>query len=256
VNLYDKYVIQIFKDRDVLLDDISCLIGKTNITYLYNFAIQHYCQFFSNLNDHIYYMGELNEHFKEKFSYLDDLKNLKFENENVIYKSINQSEDKHGSHKDQLDDYLLTQMSNHIIHLINVNSKKENDWEEDFNNLSIFDQENILSKKNQENFGERKKNHFENDSKFLKNGNNLNDSLVLNKSYNLSNTSFHNNSLAIIDRTAVKLSESLSVCQKLILIAAFCASELTQKFDTKIFKSVKNTGIKRRVIIRRTLFLI
>ena len=187
-------------------------------------------------------MGELNEHFKSKFSHLyDDYGDLRIENENLISKSKNkigidkQNNTPKTSDFDYLKEFLATQMKNHIIHLINVDKKKEDNWEEDFNNLSLYDQENLWNKRNQEVFGER----------FYKNK-----SLIGNDNKNKDNNSpsAHNNSIAIIEGSTIKLSESLSLCQKIILIAGFCASELPQKYDAKIMKSVKNTGIRKRVI--------
>jgi hypothetical protein len=238
---YDDYISNGLKEKEILLSDLTFLNLKSKISYLYDFAIKHYCEFFSNLNDHIYYLGELNEHFKNKFSNLsEEYRDLKIEKDNLISKSKNRtasdllSEKPKKTDKEYLNEYLSRQMKNHIIHLINVNEKKEDNWEEEFNNLSLYDQENLLNKRNQEalvdKFNYGNKNESENNSAAKKDNANAN-----------------NNSFGIIEGSAVKLTESLSLCQKLILIAGFCASELPQKYDAKIMKGVKNTGIKKRV---------
>jgi len=195
-------------------------------------------------------LGELNEHFKSKFSNLSyDYSDLKIENDNFISKSknkvtfdnysnnnnINQNDVPKKSDFDYLKEFLAAQMKNHIIHLINVDEKKNDNWQEDFNNLSLYDQESLLNKRNQEVFADR----------LSKNKSSNGNGDYRNKDNHL--PSAHNNSIAIIEGSAIKLTESLSLCQKIILIAGFCASELPQKFDSKIMKSVKKTGIKKRV---------
>ncbi len=243
---YDDYILNTLKEKEIVLTDLTYLLTKTNITYFYKFAIKHYTEIFSNLNDHIYYLGELNEHYRNKYSYLSEYDNLKFEDENIKTKNAykytfenNISYETNGtSHRDYLTKFLRMQMNNHIIKLINVENKKDNCLEDDFNNLSIYEKENIINKKNEVAFPDKFNNSINQNNSFISN---------TSKNLNINNSTINNNTLAIIDGTEIKLSESLSNCQKLILIAGFCASELSQKFDGKVFKSIKNTGMKKRV---------
>lgn len=247
---YDDYISSALKEKEIILSDLTFLSVKTKIVYLYEFATTHYCEYFSNLNDHIYYLGELNEHFKNRFSHFtEEYGDLKLENDNLISKSKKkiifsdnkQNENVKKSDFDYLKEFLSAQMKNHIIHLINVDEKKEDNWQEDFNNLSLYDQENLWNKRNQEVFADRlsKNKSLNGNGDLNSNSNNKN---VDNNSPNL-----HNNSIAIIEGSTIKLTESLSFCQKIILVAGFCASELPQKFDAKVMKSVKNTGMRKRV---------
>lgn len=241
---YDDYIKNGLKEKEIYLTDLTFLNIKSSIGFLYDFAIKHYCEYYSNLNDHIYYLGELNEHFREKFSYLsEDFDDLKIENNNLISKSKNKyaadlkAEKTKKTDKEYLNEFLAMQMKNHIIHLINIDEKKEENWEEEFNNLSIYDQENLWNKRNQEVFVD----------KFINNSNSKNAIGEFSNKNNLNNSNLHNNSIAIIEGSTIKLSESLSLCQKIILIAGYCASELPQKYDGKIMKVVRNTGIRQRV---------
>ena len=226
IEKYDDYLKNIFIDKS-LIYEFKDTKNKPEISWIHKFAISHYCQSFANLNDHLYFISELNEHINQKYSqennFFEEIKfsDVQLMRENTKHSGPNVLELK------ELKEFLYGQLTNSSIHLKTI-SKENNSTEinEDLKNLSIYDQENLIDLNNDKIFKDL-------------NNSNLNESISIKL----------NNTLAIIDTTTIKLTESLSDCQKIILLSGFFASELLQKYDCKIFKNVKNTNISKKVIL-------
>lgn len=302
VDKYDEFIMKNLIDNSFINSYSKC--DNNSKSKIYDFVMPHYCQFFANLNDHLYYLSELNEYISYRYpmqqQYLDDClndneNNLKSKTRNFLLgsktlrditnpvttennnfnpgnesieinmktmhsrtgefemlSSSNIREEKKKTAKAELNNFLKIQLNNHLIHLIKFDSREDYDFDKEFNNLSIYDQEEYLGEMNNKLLLKENNNNS--------NNNNFNNNINCNSNPGLGNTYQHssiengnnennniNNTHAIIDSTAMKLSESLSICQKIILLAGYFASELPQKYDVKIFKSVKNTDISKRV---------
>ena len=234
---YDPYILEYFERNNFMNHDYNIINKKIDI---YNIAGFHYIENFANLNDHIFYLGELNEYYYKKSSSLvEDLERLRFEDNENNQMSKLKSKNKI-SFKEELDLFLTSQISNHMIHFVDPQSKAP-EIETDFANMNLYDQENCLSVNNSKMKSQGMGNFDGVDT----------DHPNWNFSVNVSNfsesKSLAHSSLTFLNSTGVKLCESLSNCQKVILLSGYVASELPQKYDSVIFKSTKKTNISSKV---------
>ena len=277
---YHPYIIDYFERNNIKNPDYSYNYSNNsnkNINKnldIYNLAEFYYITNFANLNNHIFYLGELNEHFGPKSSSLiEDMENLNFEenekienytkninnnDNNIISQSnvysqiITKSSSKYKnkfSFKENLDKFLSAQISNHMIHFVD---QKQNTYQEkDFSEMDLYEKENLINNNNSKmkihGMGNFDGVQIENNGTW-----NFNYNLNYNENLNIHNFSqskfLMNPSTNFLNSTGENLSEFLSDCQKLILLSGFIASELPQRLDIVIFKAVKKSNINAKVI--------
>jgi len=259
---YHSYILNYFEKNNIMNPDYitNNTINNNNKIDIYNHAGFHYIENFANLNNHIFYLGELNENYRQKTtSLIEDFENLKFEENEKIESSENNNNNSLAkiksknkfSFKENLDKFLCSQISNHMIHFVDHRENLYKKNEKHFSEMDLFEQENCININNSKmkiqgmgNFdGVQMENpnwNFNENLNIKMNNFSQNNSLI-NMNMNM------NNSTNFLNSTGENLSEFLSDCQKLILLSGFIASELPQKLDTVIFKPVKKSNISTKV---------
>jgi hypothetical protein len=125
-------------------------------------------------------------------------------------------------------------------HRINCNLIEE----KNFDDMDNFEKENCINNNN----SKMKIHGMGNFDGVQMDNPNWNFSRSYNNNMELSGRNMMNASTNFLNSTGENLSEFLSDCQKLILLSAFIASELPQRYDSVIFRAAKRTSISSKVI--------
>lgn len=256
INAYEKIFLKNLENNKLPYNENSLNNQNDQMPkYLNIFKIASfsYIENFANLNNHNYYLGELTEYYYKKIDSINS-NNLKaFEDLNLKENlGKNSKENKPFSFKEELDNFLTNQINNNIIHFTNVNNPNENNNNK--KDLDIFEKENLINMENQklkltENSNKNKfnKDNYINFNDFSREKDISLSNFSKKKIKNFENESLLDNNRVLLNTLEENLSEFLSNCQKLILLSAFIASELPEKYDKVIFKSSQRTNIGKKV---------